>query len=172
MKIFFLYFVVRRWREGRAQLECPVLSVESLLAELIEFDLAGEVTAHQILHNLADRRLEEVSIDPHEWIYLIVVNIGSSLEKSWYVVLQHCESRVHVLEDTHYCVVFFYRQFGSFQSTHGIKRSAFLAMPAKEERLPAMIADALMDLTFQISALPVALENARLEILLEPIGIG
>lgn len=59
-----------------------------------------------------------------------------------------------------------------FRGTLRTNLRAFLAMPAKEERLPAMIADALMDLTFQISALPVALENARLEILLEPIGIG
>lgn len=45
-------------------------------------------------------------------------------------------------------------------------------MSAEEERLPAMIADTFVDLALQISALSIALKNARLEVLLEPIGIG
>jgi hypothetical protein len=47
------------------------LPVESLLAELIELDLAGEVVAHQVLHFLADGRLEEVPIDPGKRIHLV-----------------------------------------------------------------------------------------------------
>lgn len=49
---------------------------------------------------------------------------------------------------------------------------AFLAVSAEEESLPAMIADALVDLTLQISALSITLQYARLKVLLEPIGIG
>lgn len=49
---------------------------------------------------------------------------------------------------------------------------AFLAVPTEEERLPAMIADTFVDFTLQISTLSIALKNARLEVLLKPIGIG
>lgn len=37
---------------------------------------------------------------------------------------------------------------------------ALLAVAAEEERLPAMIADALVNLALQISALPIAFKNA------------
>jgi len=43
---------------------------------------------------------------------------------------------------------------------------------AEEERLSAMIADALVYLALQVPALPVALEDARLKVLLEPVGVG
>lgn len=49
---------------------------------------------------------------------------------------------------------------------------AFLAVSAEEESLPAMIPDALVDLTLQVSALSITLQYARLKVLLEPIGIG
>lgn len=49
---------------------------------------------------------------------------------------------------------------------------AFLAVPTEEERLSAMIADTFVDFTLQISTLSIALKNARLEVLLKPIGIG
>jgi len=52
-----------------------------------------------------------------------IINIGSSLEKSWYVVFQYRESCIYVLQNTNYCVMLFHCQFSSFQSTNGIKRT-------------------------------------------------
>jgi len=58
-------------RNIRSQFESSILSIKSLLAELIEFDLAGKVTAHQVFYFLADRRFKEISIDPRKGICLI-----------------------------------------------------------------------------------------------------
>lgn len=63
--------VVRGRRNGGGQLESSVLPIESLLTKLVELDLAGEIAAHQVLHFLADRWFEEVSIDPHEGVHLV-----------------------------------------------------------------------------------------------------
>lgn len=63
--------VVRRRRESRGQLESSILLVKSLLAELVKLDLTSEIATHQILHFFADRRLEEVSINPHERVHLV-----------------------------------------------------------------------------------------------------
>lgn len=49
---------------------------------------------------------------------------------------------------------------------------ALLAVSAKEKSLPAMIADALVNLTLQISALSITLQYTRLKVLFKPIRIG
>lgn len=53
----------------------------------------------------------------------------------------------------------------------GVFLRALFAMSAEEKRLSAMITDAFVDLALQVSAFTIALENARLKILLEPIWI-
>ena len=45
------------------EIESEILFVKSLLAELEELDLAGEVLPHDLFRRLGDRRLVDVSVD-------------------------------------------------------------------------------------------------------------
>jgi len=65
--------IARRSQNVGLQLESSVLSVKSLFAKLVEFDLTSKVAAYQVLHFLADWRFEEVPVDSREGIYLICV---------------------------------------------------------------------------------------------------
>lgn len=56
---------------GVGQPEGEQLTVEPLPAEVVELDLSREVGPDDVLHLLADGRLEQVAVDPSEAVHLV-----------------------------------------------------------------------------------------------------
>lgn len=105
------------------KLRREVLLVQSLLAELVELDLAGKVSSDQLLDLLGDGRLEVVLVDLLEQVHLVEVDGGRPGEELGHVLFENGEGRVEIFQDSDYGVLAFNGVLGAFQRSGAVEGS-------------------------------------------------
>lgn len=176
------------------QLRGEVLLVQPLLAELVELDFTGEVSPNQFLYFVTNRWLEVVLVDLRQQVDLVEVHRGGTGEELRHVPFQHGQGCVEILQYSYDGVLAFDGILGTLQGSLAVEGAesglgnvviglyvndnicidnlqALFVVSTEEQRLPTVVSDAFVDRSLSVGALWVTLQDACLEVFLQPAWI-